>query len=1521
MIDKFEFLCAINSLIGENRKTYSDSHKRIISDYNRENESIKEYNGRQILELLQNADDANSKAVNIIFDKVECKLSIANVGESFSVGGIESLMLANLSTKTKKIFIGNKGLGFRSILNWADKILIKTNNCIVEFSKEIAKQEFGLAVKTQSEKESLLAERGLTENTIPFPTLAIPKIDLDESPEPAWTTVIEIYYKKQFENNIQLQLEDCKEEILLFLNNIETIEIDGVSAEQITYTRERLKDNDLTYAQIRNKIWRVETIEDFLPDHLQDKSKLEKESFNITVAFQDDLSDNYYKLFNYFPTKLSIYLPCIVHATFELNSSRDYINTSLKNEFIFEQLVELLQKCSLNLASETEGKADWGPFKLLLPLSSTTDSPLIGAFYTNLKKSHDLLHVFPCVNGRYEIFNKVRYYDTGFSEWVKLNDFKNHFPGLLIPEEKSITEVFSIGMKSYPQDEFTKVIDGLSNEIRDLKIRASLISHLLHISINQNRSERYSILVNKENKVIDKLNVAFTPIIETDTDFKTPDFIHLDFINYDLYSILVLKYKKVFKQGEAESREFQRLFSRIANIQPYDSNAVITRIINGTKDKIKSVSNEEAVGFVKEMVQALFNTYKTLKFKTATFSESCPLINKRNEIKDSRLLFLGSTFPSGALTEGIFEGILTDGDYLAGIDLFELNNSDLVMNELFFIWLGANKNFQHNVVTIFKGAYDPEPYFDFVFSTLKRPNPVSRYSFTGKGIGLFKETVSKLSDEKLIFFILKDDRIYQSLVGNNSSDNLSYQYGQNYPYISGNASYISFQLKSLKRFDNYLVDNNEIPFINDLKFNYDEPLFKEYGIGYHEIDYVLGKLGAMRSFVELPTERVYQLIKLCGDLEAEHKHARRMYLQAFDHFRSPKMKATVSIEPETKLLAIRNGIKDYRPFQEVYYSDNSTLPEKIIQDLWILDFPKRAGENQVAKYFGVKTFKELEVNIDALSIREHGENIAFNEWINRIKPLILAYRLSSLRKLEDKREAAKAIKRSSIRLISNVDYTTDGQTFQKLGHDEFIINEDQFLMSVEDYKRLEQCRDSSKFCNAFAEMICILFKVNENKNNYISVFKDKVEFSKALIKADSLEEYLDESYSLLGLSQNETGLWEAICKIKNIQLAESIENEEVLRQFLKSKLNYDLQADYKLIDFDEYNNVKSFDFLKSVTVALKISLSEIKRQFQSFQGVKEWHLNRMTDFSRDIENRYSNTIWNDLSTKSTEEQKSFINSRNKFRNWFNAYKWSELELPPLTLELDYKQILERKVKEEFNIELCNIENPILIQSIYKALLAEHEEIEKSFTEEQRSLLYFTGNITEIERFFADKISLPLNEDVEVKNETLIFPLVEAALSATTPTVIKGKEKHYPGNGAVDPNIEKVKRKAGKKAEIKVRNTLVELYGRKNVQWVSGNSDEDKPNDALGYDFLYRKNEKEEWCFLEVKSVTGTAFYISNNEFKVAFKNKEKYHLALVKTEEIIIDRDFFKNLELESAYNSLNSNTMMRPCDFEVFFS
>ncbi len=217
------FRSEIEKFIQSNLQTYRDNSDRFIADYNRELELTKEYNGRQLLELLQNADDATSNEVLIDWNKNNLKLTISNKGEPFEAGGIKSLMLANLSTKTKISYIGNKGLGFRSILNWAEQINISSNGCTISFSEEIAKNVFNNQLDLSNDKKNLLRnDRNLSAETIPFPVLAIPKIKETDNLSD-WATSIEITYRKEFETDIENQLSEIREEILLFLNNIQKI--------------------------------------------------------------------------------------------------------------------------------------------------------------------------------------------------------------------------------------------------------------------------------------------------------------------------------------------------------------------------------------------------------------------------------------------------------------------------------------------------------------------------------------------------------------------------------------------------------------------------------------------------------------------------------------------------------------------------------------------------------------------------------------------------------------------------------------------------------------------------------------------------------------------------------------------------------------------------------------------------------------------------------------------------------------------------------------------------------------------------------------------------------------------------------------------------------------------------------------------------------------------------------------------------------------------------------------------------
>lgn len=79
---------------------YLASAEEIVSGYERENTLSKDYEGRQMFELLQNADDeafGSEGKVLVSFDGT--RLSISNTGTPFSFAGIKSLLYPNASPK------------------------------------------------------------------------------------------------------------------------------------------------------------------------------------------------------------------------------------------------------------------------------------------------------------------------------------------------------------------------------------------------------------------------------------------------------------------------------------------------------------------------------------------------------------------------------------------------------------------------------------------------------------------------------------------------------------------------------------------------------------------------------------------------------------------------------------------------------------------------------------------------------------------------------------------------------------------------------------------------------------------------------------------------------------------------------------------------------------------------------------------------------------------------------------------------------------------------------------------------------------------------------------------------------------------------------------------------------------------------------------------------------------------------------------------------------------------------------
>lgn len=147
---------------------------------------------------------------------------------------MKAIVQGNNSPKDGK-YIGNKGTGFRSILNWAKNVKILSEGFNVLFSKQIA-DDFFESIK----KEEQIIKQLKKKKTLYVPMLAVPKIIENSTYNDSTMIEIEIDEEKQKDDfSVSKQLESIDIRILLFLPNISKISI-NTDNKNIIYKRSNL---------------------------------------------------------------------------------------------------------------------------------------------------------------------------------------------------------------------------------------------------------------------------------------------------------------------------------------------------------------------------------------------------------------------------------------------------------------------------------------------------------------------------------------------------------------------------------------------------------------------------------------------------------------------------------------------------------------------------------------------------------------------------------------------------------------------------------------------------------------------------------------------------------------------------------------------------------------------------------------------------------------------------------------------------------------------------------------------------------------------------------------------------------------------------------------------------------------------------------------------------------------------------------------------------------------------------------
>jgi hypothetical protein len=1513
------------------RKFYLKDKENMISLYEGEKGINNDYKGRQLLELIQNADDAESSFVKIIIDTEKCKLQIINEGVPFSFGGFQSLMIPHLSPKRKKKYIGNKGLGFRSILNWSKKVTISSAGCVVSFSPEFAKNKYIELYPIEEERNKILEEYNYAEGTIPFPIFALPdinKADLQES-----QTIIEIEYYKFIEENegveevqvnveeaILKQISELRSEVLLFLNWIDTIyiSINGEITEYKSDKRDEINNNitidDQTWKIYTNKI---DGIDPILPAKYKSLDVKDEESYSLKIAIQEGLKDNVNKLFSFFPTKIGLNFPMVIHGTFELDSSRNRIIESDKNKFLIEELLKLIFKINDTFFGED---ANWDKLRLLNYQGSKDTILEEFGFYKAIDNKIKTNAVLPCVDGVYRPYANINFQTNEFPQLIEELEQKNQFPTLLQKIPDDLLPFLKSNFPNYISEKHytDSILKSKAVKIAELICKTVAIELYAKwiVTLNyqfQKTGNYLSILFNDKREIITDTSTMFTPP-SSKAMVNVPNHIDIDYLNKELYNCLIADFN--IQDDDNKSRKLKDKLDSFVNIQSFEPAPVLTKIVTNTTKLINKsdLKQTEKNDFVLEMIRVLFDYYNlSNRAKDSQIrTNNIPILNELGEIIFANDSFLSNSYKTGKIRTELL-GVLYDKNVLIAQSSDLGLGNDEAVEEFLVDFLGVNKFLQMDKL-VESSKFDNQ-YQNFVFKFKIKPDRFRAARISASYVKNLEIIKSKLSEkiitkEQLIAWISIDSDLKEILHSNSETDlryDLTNQNANVFSYrLSDVPSYIRYQISSLGIFEDYLLNDLGIPYLNDFEFDFKSKVIQDNHLDSTEIKEILKQLGAKTDFTNLSIEKVEKVLKNLRNNDPQGKNARKIYLAAIDHYKEnhTALKNIQGLE----LHSTKEKKKQYLPFEEVTYVNNISLPRKILNETAVFNFPKRSGEKNVTTFFKVNTLEDINYQSGEYTVNEYSI-IELNAYLKTIRPYILVHRLQKLKTDTDIKEAIRIVKSINIKLCTQLFHKYNELTNEAEKYDFVVSSEDKYtyLIQYDQSSSIDTLKDDSILSDIISEIYSISFDNANIWSEIRDIFRNKLSDTHHKVIENFGEESFLNAKSKLEITKGELDFWRIIYELKGIpERLILLEDESDFRSniYQEFKLNKNVisQIDYDNLEFDN-NSINLFLLFSKLEIAL-IDFNEKSGKSLSFYN---YHITRLNSYISNIKEDFIITLWKSYSDKSIAEKSSFIGVISTFDT---IVEEDIAERNKFEISVDYIMEINALIlaKYDFTIE-DNIGERTLYISQYegnKNKIGVSENHINLLLDQDRSLLYF--NIEDaILAYIKEKIialipnTAPVvgnskNVSEEPENKEPIKPINELNPSGRKKKSVvasKPSRRNY-GSGSYTSKYEEEKRELGKKCEEEVLKALIQKFSEENVVWLSGYSNHPNKWDGYGYDIKYRENKQSEWQFVEVKSFYLGSFYFTKIELDAAKKNPDRYYLYLVNSSGISFK--LFRNL-------------------------
>ncbi len=1062
-------------------KEYRHRIERMIQDYTTETSRKEEYQGRQLLELLQNADDAmkslstdNGDLREVLISLQGNELVVANKGTPFGIGGLKSLMYAgNSEKKGEVLLIGSKGLGMRSVLNWAKELRIYSRNLAVRFSPEIARRFLEDEVIAGDEKLlDDIKSRGY--GPTPIATFAAPDTCTTPCPESyaTYDTCLVIRFDDGTRGEILDQFKLLQARILLFLNHIDCVRFE-IGNQAYTYSRE-MRPNTFTPIRIHDsrakdgsQRWNVHRVpSQNVPVEFLEKGESLERHYEIRIALPEIGEVKPSELFTYFPTRVGFPFPLCAHATLDLSGNRNEILDSDANRYILKRLADAL----LDWAEQQRRfPADWEALKLMKRQGDYHPTLTSLGFASYFKNELAKRALVPCLDGQYRSIQQAKVYKQPYAKL--LSSSKDIFPEMSVWSESAADLIEGQGFipAKYDPADFVKRLNTISFKKKiSFEVRASIIvavtkaagADFRGIGLNE-MPALFLSGTGKEKKVIPSDVAAMFPPGKLDKNYSLSDIVPLHIINPSLSA-------KLREISEQSYRQFVQNTKHCFNLLEYEFEPIIRKIVVAF-----STLPDAAFGTERKerwVVRELYGVYKNREPSNQFPKEGVTALKiaaRDGSMKSIFELYLGKDY-GNEMMDRLLPGM--PGAFVASPKYFGIKASEEKEFQDFLEWMGVAKRPRFIKVTVKDSQYNKFLHtnplelqtFEVTFGDnyARDVIPVDRLGTINLiqcgSYQYLDHILEKAGFYTIVSWLSKDTGIgHDVFSGRERHSSAVVRFADN--GLSWNSkwreigreqipSYVLWQIRTKpwislggKRLSpkECCLDSRieEFPdLFHFFKPDYKDAHWKAEGLYEDKVKLLLRELGFAIRIQDLDIESLYGILLTVAANIAFGKRAKSIYREVYEglkHQKLPTSEAALEKFPKYreylssgKLWSrrIEDGeeVWAFRPIMEqdfkekIYYQDNSTFSREAIGQLILMDMDTKQGKDDIQRIFKVALVDDLKFDLHGSPVA-HPAQGAFSDWLEKFKPYLVFVRRGA-----GNIDTAKTIQKLNIHLAADL---------------------------------------------------------------------------------------------------------------------------------------------------------------------------------------------------------------------------------------------------------------------------------------------------------------------------------------------------------------------------------------------------------------------------------------------------------------------------------------------------------------------